>query len=134
MDVEHAKDIVFLKQIPGTQVQYGFTYDNNPIVLIEGEEASLSSSVSKYIMCLLNIEDWDRNHTIREKYEMNMLIAEKIGLSKVINGVKFLSSYNQTIEGKMELVMLEAIPVSRDLLSKKCDTIRDKYDRIDDVI
>lgn len=129
-----SSEIVFMKSVPKTEISYGFTYDNEPVVFIGGEEVTVSVSVRLYVMCLLNLEDWEKESTLREKYEMSLLIAEKIGLSKVINAVKFFSNYNNSILGKMELVMVESIPSSKEELSRKCDTIRGKYPSLDGIV
>lgn len=126
-------EIAFTKAIENTHVSYGFTYGNEPVVLINNKQVKISNNVGLYVMCLLNLEDWDRPMTIQEKYEINLLIAEKISLSRVIEAIQFFSKLNSTIEGKMELLMVEAIAGTKDDITKKCDKIRRKYGNLDGI-
>lgn len=126
-------EIAFLKHIENTDMSYGFTYGNEPVVLFGEERVKISDNVGLYVMCLLNLEDWDRQMTIQEKYEINLLIVEKLGISKVIEAIKFFTRRNDTIEGKMELVMIEAFPYLKEDIKSRCDKIRSKYGSLDGI-
>lgn len=122
-----AVDIIYRRYIKGTNVYYGFDEYGDIILCKDDEPIEIGEYLKEYLFNLINIEDSRRQYSPRERYEMNILIAEEMGINRVRKAIRSIANIAKTIETSLDLLAVDLIPKDKTKVNEMADKFRDKY-------
>ena len=121
------REILYKKYIKGTNVYYGF--DKYGIILVckDYEIIEIGEFLKEYLFNRINLEDSRREYLPKERFEINILITEMMGINRVRKALRALSKIACTIDTSMDLLAADLLPVNKIKIHQMADEIRDKY-------
>ncbi|WP_304576638.1 hypothetical protein [Romboutsia ilealis] len=125
--MNQAVDIIYRRYIKGTNVYYGFDEYGDIILCKDDEPIEIGEYLKEYLFNLINIEDSRRQYSPRERYEMNILIAEEMGINRVRKAIRSIANIARTIESSLDLLAVDLIPKDKTKVNEMADKFRDKY-------
>ena len=125
--MNQALKILYRRYIEDTNVYYGFDEYADIVMYKDDEQIEIGGFLKEYIFNLINIEDSRKQYTPKEKYEMNILIAEKMGINRVKKALRAISNIAETIETSLDILAVDMIPTDRKKIKEMADVFRDKY-------
>lgn len=120
-------DVIYRRYIKGTNVYYGFDEYGDIILCKNDEPIEMGEFLKEYLFNLINIEDSRRHYSPRERYEMNILITEEMGVNRVRKALRAIANIAGTIETSLDLLAVDLIPNDKTKVNKMADKFRDKY-------
>lgn len=121
------KEILYKRYIKGTNVYYGVDKYGLVVLCKDDEFIKMGEFLSEYLYNKLNLEDSRREYTPKERYELNLLICEMMGINRVRKALRMISRIASTIDTSIDLLSVDLIPTDKNEIHKKCDEFRDKY-------
>ena len=121
------KEILYKRYIKGTNVYYGVDKYGLVVLSKDDEFIEMGEFLSEYLYNRLNLEDSRKEYSPKERYEMNMLISEMMGINRVRKALRMMSKIACTIETSMDLLSVDLIPVDKNKTRNICDQFRDNY-------
>lgn len=125
--MNQAIDIIYRRYIKGTNVYYGFDEYGDIILCKDDEPIEIGEYLKEYLFNLINIEDSRRQYSPRERYEMNILIAEEMGINRLRKAIRSIANIARTIETSLDLLAVDLIPKDKTKVNEMADKFRDKY-------
>ena len=120
-------DIVYKRYIKGTNVYYGIDKYGIVVLSKDGEFIEMGEFLREYLFNRINLEDSRKEYSPKERYEINLLITEMMGVNRVRKAIRALSRIACTIETSMDLLAVDLIPVNKAVVNQIADGFRDKY-------
>lgn len=120
-------DIVYKRYIKGTNVYYGIDKYGIVVLSKDDEFIEMGEFLREYLFNRINLEDSRKEYSPKERYEINLLITEMMGVNRVRKAIRALSRIACTIETSMDLLAVDLIPVNKAVVNQIADGFRDKY-------
>ena len=120
-------DIVYKRFIKGTNVYYGIDKYGIVVLSKDDEFIEMGEFLREYLFNRINLEDSRKEYSPKERYEINLLITEMMGVNRVRKAIRALSRIACTIETSMDLLAVDLIPVNKAVVNQIADGFRDKY-------
>ena len=120
-------DIIYRRYIKGTNVYYGIDKYGIVVLSKDDEFIEMGEFLREYLFNRINLEDSRKEYSPKERYEINMLITEMMGVNRVRKAIRALSRIACTIETSMDLLAVDLIPVNKVILNQIADGFRDNY-------